>query len=136
MSIATATGDLSQSLGRSPTPREIADRLEVSVEDVLEGIESANAYATMSLDAGNSSDESQSVLETLGEDDEALEHVEIRESLRPLIERLPAREQQILILRFFRQQTQSQIAETVGISQMHVSRLLNRTLEQLRQQIE
>lgn len=136
MSIGVATSDLSQSLGRSPTPREIAERLDVSVEDVLEGIESANAYATTSLDATFGSDDAPSWLETLGEDDEGLEHVELRESLRPLIERLPAREQQILVLRFFRQQTQSQIAEQVGISQMHVSRLLNRTLERLRDEIE
>lgn len=136
MSIAAATGELSQSLGRSPTARELAERLDVSVEEVLEGIESANAYATTSLDAANGSDDAPSWLDTLGEDDEALEHVELRESLRPLIEQLPPREQQILILRFFKQQTQSQIAEQVGISQMHVSRLLTRTLEQLRTQIE
>lgn len=136
MSIGTATGELSQSLGRSPTPAEIAERLGVSVEEVLEGMESANAYATMSLDAGTGSDDAPAWIDSLGEDDEALEHVEIRESLRPLIERLPAREQQILILRFFRQQTQSQIAEQVGISQMHVSRLLTRTLARLRESIE
>ena len=136
MSIATATGELSQSLGRSPTARELAERLGVTVEDVLEGIESSNAYATTSLDAANGSDDAPSWLDTLGEDDEDLEHVELRETLRPLIERLPRREQEIVILRFFRQQTQSQIAEQVGISQMHVSRLLTRTLEHLRQQIE
>ncbi len=136
MSIATATSELSQSLGRSPTAREIAEQLGVTVEDVLEGIESANAYSTMSLDAGQGEEDGSSWWETLGDDDVALEHVEIRESLRPLIERLPPREQQILILRFFRQQTQSQIAEEIGVSQMHVSRLLTRTLEKLRADIE
>lgn len=136
MSIAAATSELSQSLGRSPTARELAERLEVTVEDVLEGIESANAYATISLDAGESGEESLSWLETMGSEDAALEHVEIRESLRPLIESLPAREQKILVLRFFRQQTQAQIAEQLGISQMHVSRLLVRTLEQLRRGID
>ena len=65
-------------------------------------------------------------------DDVALAHVEIRESIKPLIEALPAREKRILLLRFFRGMTQSQIAEEIGVSQMHVSRLLNRTLEQLR----
>ncbi len=132
MAIANATGELAQTLGHSPTPREIADRLGVTLEEVLEGIESANAYATLSLDAGEGSDESQSWLETLGAEDEALENVEIRESLRPLLASLPPREQTILVLRFFRQQTQSQIAEQLGISQMHVSRLLTRTLERLR----
>jgi len=136
MSIGAATAELSQSLGRSPTPREIADRLEVTVEDVLEGLESSNAYATMSLDAATGTDDGPSWLDSLGSDDPDIDHIEIRESLRPLIERLPRREQEILILRFFRQQTQSQIAEQVGISQMHVSRLLTRTLERLRDQIE
>ncbi|MFL6159023.1 MAG: RNA polymerase sigma factor SigF [Marmoricola sp.] len=136
MSISAATGELSQSLGRSPTARELAERLDVTVEEVLEGIESANAYATVSLDAGNGSDDSPSWIDTLGDDDLGLEHVEMRESLRPLIERLPPREQQILVLRFFRQQTQSQIAEQIGISQMHVSRLLSRTLDKLRGTIE
>jgi RNA polymerase sigma-B factor len=136
MSIGTATGELSQQLGRSPTPREVAERLGVGIEDVLEGLESANAYSTLSLDAGESHEDGfGSILETMGSTDEALEHVEIRESIRPLIERLPARERQILLLRFFRQMTQSQIAEEVGISQMHVSRLLARTLAELRDSI-
>ncbi len=137
MSISTATAELSQSLGRSPTPREIAEELGVTVEEILDGLESANAYATMSLDAGTGGDDdAPSWLDSLGADDEALTHVEMRESLRPLLESLPAREQQILVLRFFKQQTQSQIAEQVGISQMHVSRLLTRTLERLRGEIE
>ena len=136
MSIAAATGDLSQNLGRSPTPREIAERLGVEVEDVLEGIESANAYATLSLDAGEGSEDGLgSMLDTMGALDEALDHVEIRESIRPLIEALPPRQKQILLLRFFRQMTQSQIAQEVGISQMHVSRLLTRTLAELRDSI-
>ena len=136
MSIASATSDLSQQLGRSPTPREVADRLGVTIEDVLEGLESANAYSTLSLDAGDGQDDGLgSMLETMGALDDALDHVEIRESIRPLIERLPPREKQILLLRFFRQMTQSQIAEQVGISQMHVSRLLTRTLAELRESI-
>jgi RNA polymerase sigma-B factor len=136
MSIAAATSDLSQLLGRSPTPREVADRLGVSIEDVLEGLESANAYSTLSLDAGETQrDGLGSMLETMGATDDALDHVELRESIRPLIERLPPRERQILLLRFFRQMTQAQIAEEVGISQMHVSRLLARTLAELRDSI-
>lgn len=136
MSITSATGELSQQLGRSPTPREVAERLGVSMEDVLEGLESANAYATLSLDAGDSqADGIGSMLDTLGTTDEALDHVEIRALIRPLIEGLPPRERQILLLRFFKQMTQSQIAEEVGISQMHVSRLLTRTLAELRESI-
>jgi len=136
MSISAATGELSQRLGRSPTPREVAERLGVTVEDVLEGLESANAYSTLSLDAGDSGEDGLgSMLETMGAIDEALDHVELRASIRPLIEQLPPRERHILLLRFFRQMTQSQIAEEVGISQMHVSRLLNRTLAELRESI-
>jgi RNA polymerase sigma-B factor len=133
MSIGSVTGDMSQELGRSPTPREIAEKLGVSVEEVMEGIESANAYSTLSLDAGDSGDEGgTSMLDSLGMDDEALANVEIRASIKPLIEQLPPRERRILLLRFFRGMTQSQIAEEIGVSQMHVSRLLNRTLVQLR----
>ena len=134
MSISAVTGELSQDLGRSPTPGELAQRLGITVEEVLEGVESANAYSTLSLDAGDRDDEGDgpSIMDSLGADDEALGHVEIRESIKPLIERLPAREKRILLLRFFRGMTQSQIAEEVGVSQMHVSRLLNRTLENLR----
>jgi RNA polymerase sigma-B factor len=136
MSIATATGDLSQLLGRSPTPTEIADRLGVAVDDVLDGMESANAYATLSLDASAGHEDGiGSILDMVGAADEALHHVEVRESIRPLIENLPPRERQIVMLRFFRQVTQSQIAEEVGISQMHVSRLLARTLAELRDSI-
>ncbi len=136
MSIGSVTGEMAQELGRSPTPREIAERLGLSVEEVLEGIESSNAYATLSLDAGDSGDEGgASMLDTLGTDDEGLMHVEIRESIKPLIERLPAREKRILLLRFFRGMTQSQIATEIGVSQMHVSRLLNRTLAELRESL-
>jgi RNA polymerase sigma-B factor len=136
MMIASVTGDLSQQLGRSPTPREIAERLDIGIEEVLEGMESANAYSTLSIDAGGTGDEGLgSVLATMGGTDDALDHVELRESIRPLIDRLPPREKQILLLRFFRQMTQSQIAEEVGISQMHVSRLLTRTLAELRESI-
>ncbi len=137
MMIGTATSDLSQSLGRSPTPREIGERIGASVEEVMEGLESSNAYATLSLDAGGDGSEESgpSMLDALGETDAALEHVEIRESIKPLLEQLPAREKQILLLRFFGGMTQSQIAAEIGVSQMHVSRLLNRTLEQLRESL-
>ena len=76
------------------------------------------------------------MLDAIGVDDENLEHVEIRESIKPLLDRLDAREKQILLLRFFKNMTQSQIAEEIGVSQMHVSRLLSRTLEQLRTSLE
>jgi RNA polymerase sigma-B factor len=133
LALSSATEQLSHQLGRAPTVAEIAARLAVSEEDVLEGLESANAYSTVSLDAGNGSDDdAAAVLDTVGVDDAALEGVEYRESLRPLLAKLAPRERQILVLRFFRNMTQSQIAAEVGISQMHVSRLLARTLADLR----
>jgi RNA polymerase sigma-B factor len=133
LALTKATSDLSQSLGRSPTVGEIATHLGMSEEEVLEGLESANAYSAVSLDAPDSGDdESPAVADTLGVQDESLEGVEYRESLKPLLEKLPPREKRILLLRFFGNMTQSQIAAELGISQMHVSRLLARTLAQLR----
>jgi RNA polymerase sigma-B factor len=135
LSLTTATGELSQRHGRSPTVHELAEHLGISEEDVLEGLESANAYSTLSLDVPDTDDESPAVADTLGAEDDALEGVEYRESLKPLLAQLPPREQKILVLRFFRNMTQSQIAAEVGISQMHVSRLLARTLAQLRDKL-
>ncbi|MHA6762833.1 RNA polymerase sigma factor SigF [Streptacidiphilus sp. PAMC 29251] len=135
LSLTTATGELSQQHGRSPTVHELAERLGISEEEVLEGLESANAYSTLSLDVPDTDDESPAVADTLGSEDDALEGVEYRESLKPLLAQLPQREQRILVLRFFRNMTQSQIAAEVGISQMHVSRLLARTLAQLRDKL-
>ena len=134
LSLTAATQELSQRNGRSPTVAELAIHLRLSEEEVLEGLESANAYSTLSLDAGDSSDDDAvAVVDTLGVDDEGLEGVEYRESVKPMLERLPPREKKILLLRFFRGMTQSEIAAEVGISQMHVSRLLARTLAQLRE---
>ncbi|WP_280869864.1 SigB/SigF/SigG family RNA polymerase sigma factor [Streptomyces sp. MJP52] len=135
LSLTTATAELSQTHGRSPTVHELAERLGISEEEVLEGLESANAYSTLSLDVPDTDDESPAVADTLGAEDEALEGVEYRESLKPLLEDLPPREKRILLLRFFGNMTQSQIAQEVGISQMHVSRLLARTLAQLREKL-
>jgi RNA polymerase sigma-B factor len=133
LSLTKAIGDLAQREGRAPTVSELASHLQMSEEEVLEGLESANAYSTVSLDAPDSGDEdAPAVADSLGIVDEALEGVEYRESLKPLLERLPPREKKILLLRFFGNMTQSQIATELGISQMHVSRLLARTLTQLR----
>ncbi|MDQ1705296.1 MAG: polymerase sigma-B factor [Frankiaceae bacterium] len=134
LSLAKATSELSQKNGRAPTVAELATFLELSEEDILEGLESANAYSAVSLDAPDAGDDdSPAVADSLGSTDDALEGVEYRESLKPLLERLPPREKKILLLRFFGNMTQSQIAAELGISQMHVSRLLARTLAQLRQ---
>lgn len=138
MQIGTATAELTQDLGRSPTAGELATHIGCTVEEIVEGIESSNAYSTLSLDASadDSDDGAASMLDALGEVDAGLEHVEIRESIKPLLDQLDAREKKILLLRFFKNMTQSQIAEEIGVSQMHVSRLLNRTLEQLRASLQ
>ncbi|HEX8001176.1 MAG TPA: RNA polymerase sigma factor SigF [Mycobacteriales bacterium] len=134
LTLTKATSDLSQTLGRSPTVSELATHLGLQEEEILEGLESANAYSAVSLDATDSGDDdSPAVSDSLGMIDEALEGVEYRESLKPLLDKLPAREKKILVLRFFGNMTQSQIAGELGISQMHVSRLLARTLAQLRE---
>ncbi|GAB3415628.1 RNA polymerase sigma factor SigF [Flindersiella endophytica] len=136
LSLASATGDLTQELGRSPTVAELSVKLGVREEEVLEGLESANAYSTLSLDAPDQGhDDAPAVVDSLGSEDDALEGVEYREALRPLLAQLQEREKRILLLRFFSGMTQSQIAEEVGISQMHVSRLLARTLAQLRERL-
>ncbi|GGQ08298.1 RNA polymerase sigma-B factor [Actinomadura coerulea] len=133
LSLTKAISDLAQREGRAPTVSELAAHLQMTEEEVLEGLESANAYSTVSLDAPDSGDEdAPAVADSLGMVDESLEGVEYRESLKPLLEKLPAREKKILLLRFFGNMTQSQIAAELGISQMHVSRLLARTLAQLR----
>ena len=137
MQISSTTADLTQKLGRSPTARELAEAIGCTVEEIVEGIESSNAYATLSLDAADDSGEDSgvSMLEVIGLDDDELEQIEIRESIKPLIEALPSREKQILLLRFFKNKTQSEIASEIGVSQMHVSRLLSRTLAQLRRSL-
>jgi RNA polymerase sigma-B factor len=134
LSLAKATSELSQKNGRSPTVAELATHLGMTQDEVLEGLESANAYSTVSLDTPDSGDsDALAVADTLGVIDDALEGVEYRESLKPLLDQLPPREKKILLLRFFGNLTQSQIANELGISQMHVSRLLARTLAQLRE---
>jgi len=133
MQIATTTAELTQELGRSPTPRELGEKIGCSVEEIIEGMESSNAYSTLSLDATDDSDDTGgSMLDALGTIDPNLEHVEVRESIKPVLDQLDPREKRILVLRFFKNMTQTQIAEEIGISQMHVSRLLTRSLNQMR----
>jgi len=136
LSLTKAIGELAQREGRAPTVSELAAHLQMSEEEVLEGLESANAYSTVSLDAPDSGDEdAPAVADSLGMIDDALEGVEYRESLKPLLEKLPPREKKILLLRFFGNMTQSQIAAELGISQMHVSRLLAGALRTLRTEL-
>ena len=130
-SVTKATAELTQKLDRSPTPKEIAKHLGITVDDVAEALESNAAYSTVSLDV--TSETSTSIGETFGALDEALEGVEYRESLKPLLAQLDDREKRILQMRFFDNLSQSQIATELGISQMHVSRILNKVLTHLRE---
>ncbi len=134
--LASVVGTLSQNLGRSPTIGEIAQAASASEEDVLEAIEAGHAYRFTSLDAPSGTDDEGSLGSQLGEEDQALADSEHRVALSPLIARFPHREQMILHLRFFEGLTQSEIAARLGISQMHVSRLLARSLSQLRASAE
>jgi RNA polymerase sigma-B factor len=122
---------LSQDLQRSPTVAEIAVASEASQEEVLEALDSAHAYSLISLDAG-ATEEGLSYHEQIGAEDDALEALEDRVSVGPLLRQLPPRERHMLHLRFFKGMTQSEIAQELGISQMHVSRLLAKTLSTLR----
>ncbi len=132
LSLTAATNDLTHELGRSPTVAELAGRLGVGQDEILEGMESLNAYSTVSLDAPEAQADGVARLETLGVDDPSLDSVDYRESLKPLLAELHPRDRTILLMRFFRGMTQSQIAAELGMSQMHVSRLLTRMLGQLR----
>ncbi|WP_328474143.1 RNA polymerase sigma factor SigF [Streptomyces sp. NBC_00448] len=133
LDLAKAGDELAQQLDRSPTVRELADRLDLPDHEVIEGMAASNAYTASSLDAQPTEDDPEGALaDRIGYEDHDLEGVEYIESLRPLIAKLPARDRTILSLRFVGNLTQSEIGEELGISQMHVSRLLSRTLARLR----
>ncbi|MET9079767.1 RNA polymerase sigma factor SigF [Streptomyces sp. NPDC004232] len=121
---------------RWPTICEIAERAGLSEEDVRAGMEALESFSALSLEAGlPGSDDGFSLGDSLGVSDSALETVVDRESVRPHLEALPERERAILYMRFFKDMTQSSIAEQLGISQMHVSRLITRSCRQLRDEV-
>ncbi|MDF3280990.1 SigB/SigF/SigG family RNA polymerase sigma factor [Gordonia sp. N1V] len=132
--IGRAADELVQRLGRSPRPSELAEFLDLSVDEVIDGLMARSAYNSISIDA-EADEQRQSIGDTLGGDDEHLAAVEDYVTLAPAMARLPERERNILSLRFFRGMSQSEIAAEVGISQMHVSRLLSRTLRALREEL-
>jgi RNA polymerase sigma-B factor len=134
LDLGKAVGDLAQQLGHSPTVPELAAHCGVSEDEVIEAMESGHAYRALSLHAPVAGDETGTELaDMIGGLDPDLENVENRESLRPLIAKLPVREQRIIVMRFFGNMTQSQIAAQLGISQMHVSRLLAHAIGALRE---
>jgi RNA polymerase sigma-B factor len=135
--ITAATTELTQSLGHAPTASQLATHLDLSHEDVVDSVLAASAYQVQSIDAPVSSGDAapRMLADTLGESDTAFDRITDQHTVRPLLEALPERERTILYLRFFESMTQSQIAERIGISQMHVSRILDRTLRELREQL-
>jgi RNA polymerase sigma-B factor len=131
--VTRVVDELALELGRSPTVQEIAVRGGTTEDEVIEAMEAGSAYRSTSLDAGRGDDdESPGLIGQLGDTDPELSGAERRAALSPLIAALPEREQAMLYLRFYEGLTQSEIAQHLGISQMHVSRLLTRSLAQLR----
>ncbi len=126
--------ELTQELGRSPTIAEIANRLQVEEDDVVGAMDAVHAYSTASLDAPTGSS-GLTHADTLGEDDSSLNFLESWATIAPAVRELSDRDRRVLYLRFFRDMTQSEIAEEIGISQMHVSRLLAQTLAFLREHV-
>ncbi|MFI1358591.1 RNA polymerase sigma factor SigF [Streptomyces sp. NPDC020898] len=132
-----ANQDLSQTIsGRRPTVAEIAEHANMSEEDVKVGLEALESFTALSLDAElPGSEDGYSLSDALGAPDPALDTVVDREAVKPRLQALPERERDILYMRFFGDMTQSRIAEQLGISQMHVSRLISRCCDRLRDQI-
>jgi RNA polymerase sigma-B factor len=135
LKVSEAMGALPAKLGRSPRPRDVAEAVGAPVEDVLEAMEAATAYEAASLDAprpgGGAEDGDWTYADSLADEEHGYELVEIGETLRGTLDALPERERLILRLRFEQDLTQAEIAERVGVSQMHVSRLLRRSLDRL-----
>jgi RNA polymerase sigma-B factor len=129
---------LSVELGRSPTIAELAESAGVEEENVLEALESGRAYSSLSLSGGASTEDGEEVdlLESLGDIEPEYELSEDRAVLAPGFKALDSRERMILHLRFYEGLTQSQIADQIGISQMHVSRLIRRAVEKMRDEID
>ncbi len=134
-----ATERLSTHLRRTPTARDIAEATGMSLEEVIEAIDAGRSYNPAALDApqpGDDSDGARVLGDTLGSVDRGYDFVELGQAIAPAFRVLPEREQLIVHLRFFEDLTQSEIAERVGISQMHVSRLLRRALDRLNAAVE
>lgn len=130
--LTAATAHLSQTLGRTPSPAELAGHLGQDLEDVNEALGCRSCYTPVSIDAPTRSEEGTTLSDLLGEEDGDFARSEARTALRPLCEELPPRDRHILFLRFFKGWTQQEIAEDLGVTQMQVSRLLARILGNLR----
>lgn len=136
LTLAKASARLEQDLGRAPSVAELAEQTGLGEDEVVEGLVAANAYKTSSLDYHAADEEGESFLaRRTGAPDPDLEKVENLVSLKPLVEALPERDRKVLDLRFGAEMTQSEIGAELGISQMHVSRLISRCCDHLREQV-
>jgi RNA polymerase sigma-B factor len=136
LAVARGLDALSAELGRTPTPRELAMRLELSVEEVLEGLEAASARQPDRLDAPVGGDQGETVAAGLGDVDERLSLAEARQDARRALSRLSEEERRLLCMRFFEELTQQEIAHRIGVSQMQVSRLLRAALDHANRAID
>ena len=130
--------ELKNELNRQPTVPEIAERLKVSPDDVLEAMEMSPAHTPISIDqslGGDGDDGGRTLSDSIGGEDPSLERVEMRDVLQRAMAHLNERERRIMAMRFYDEMSQSEIAKKLGISQMHVSRLQRAALEQLRQHV-
>lgn len=136
--VRSSRRELGLSMGdRAPSVAQIAEHARMSEEDVLVGLEALESYSTLSLDAElPGADDGYSLADTLGRSEPGFDHVVYRESVKPRLERLPERERRILYLRFFCDMTQTKIADQLGISQMHVSRLISRTCDRIQHEVD
>ncbi len=134
-SMSGAIERLTVKMSRSPSIAEIADELKTTPEQVLEALEVGSAYSTVSLSGAPTGDDALDPLETIGAEDEGFQRSEDRAALAPALQRLPAREREILRMRFEEGLPQTQIAQRVGLSQMHVSRLIRKSLVEMREQL-
>ncbi|GAD82380.1 RNA polymerase sigma factor SigF [Nocardia asteroides] len=135
--IGPATEELSQRLGRLPNAQELATELDVDLLEVTRTLVASNGYQTNSIDGITEDDRdnaSQPITDTLGADEPCYELTEDADAVRPLIAALPSTDRRVLIMRFYENMTQSQIARRLGVSQMQISRILARTLSSLREQ--
>ena len=134
--LSTTIDGLTAKLGHSPSIAEIAHELEASPEEVLEALDVGSAYSTLSLSVPTGAEDDGDPLESIGGEDENFERTEERASLAPALAHLPSREREILRMRFEEELPQTQIAERVGLSQMHVSRLIRKALATMRDELD
>ncbi|MEX1134905.1 MAG: SigB/SigF/SigG family RNA polymerase sigma factor [Acidimicrobiia bacterium] len=135
LEVSRAVDELTHSLGRSPSIAEIAEQLEVDEEQVLEALDAGAAFTASSLDRTVGEDGESTVVDHIGDIDPAFETAAVRGALAVHLRTLPERERTVLYLRFYDGRTQAEIAKEIGVSQVHVSRILSRTLEDLRAEL-